>query len=183
MDRKGSLCFEWFSSDLSIPSSFSLLPSLRIPHSSPCVCACIVWMSSSASTKTDQKKSSRVGPPAESKQLKEVKADKRAKQEARTEARVDFYTVGRANVLANTIDDEIAASALEPPVIDLTNPDPTGPDLSTRAGCWRGERRPSGLVLTRGHGELLLISESTVRPGEWRIKYDPPFPEGTSGPE
>ena len=149
-------------------------------------------MSSSASSKNNDKKKSRAGPPVENQQLRDLKKNQRAEQQARTRARVaelqlpgpdriqDLYQVGRANVLAAELDAEIQAALSEPPVIDLSDPDPTGPDLSSIAGCWSGERRPNGLVLTRGDGELLLISESTVRPGEWHIKYDAPFPEGTN---
>jgi hypothetical protein len=80
---------------------------------------------------------------------------------------------------------------LELPVVDLTaDPVPTGPDLSTQAGCWYGERRTNGVVLSRGFGETLRISESSVRPGEWKLTYEPPlpeysalFPEVPAGPE
>jgi hypothetical protein len=121
-------------------------------------------MSSSAGQKAGNKKSSRVGPPVESRQLKGVQAKQRADQQARTNALVDLYEVGRAQVLQAGIQ---GASSAEHADIDL----------SDQAGPWKGERRPFGVVLTRGPGELLLISESTSRPGEWVVKYDAPFPE------
>jgi hypothetical protein len=121
-------------------------------------------MSSSAGQKAGNKKSSRVGPPVESRQLKDVKGKQRADQQARTDALVDLYEVGRAQVLHAGTE---ATSAVRADI-----------DLSEQAGPWKGARRPFGLVLTRGVlGELLLISESTSNPGEWVVKYDAPFPD------
>ena len=121
-------------------------------------------MSSSAGKKPVNKKGSRVGPPAVSQQLKDVKANQRADQQARTDALVDLYEVGRAQVL------HAGTEATSTVRADI--------DLSEQAGPWKGARRPFGLVLTRGVlGELLLISESTSNPGEWVVKYDAPFPD------
>ena len=162
-------------------------------------------MSSSARTKTAKPKKSRVGPPEASEGLKAVKAKQRADQQARTDALVseykefgpdpvvDLYNVGRANVL----NDEIEAATLEAPAIDLTAPEQSSAtvahpfregdiaiiDLSESAGVWKGERRPFGLVLTRGPGELLVINDTTCRPGEYVVRYDAPFPDKTEGPE
>ena len=129
----------------------------------------------------------------ESTSLKKLKADKRAEQEARTGTLVDLYhyEAYRSNVLANKLNDEVKAASLVSPVVDLTaDPVPTGPDLSTEAGCWYGERRTNGVALSRGFGETLRISESSVRPGEWKITFEPPIPEyetlfpgSSAGPE
>ena len=188
---------------MSYPSSFSLLPLARTPHQSPeCVKS---WMSSSAPPKTVKPKKSRVGPPVVSDQLKAVKAKLQSDQQARTDALVseyqefgpdpvvDLYNVGRANVL----NQEIEAATLEAPVIDLTEPHQSSAtvaqpfregdiaiiDLSESAGVWKGERRPFGLVLTRGPGELLVINDTTCNPGEYVVRYDAPFLDKTEGPE
>ena len=55
--------------------------------------------------------------------------------------------------------------------------------FSESAGVWKGERRPFGIVLTRGFGELLVVTESTSSPGEFHVKYDAPFKEGSAVPE
>ena len=160
-------------------------------------------MSSSARAKTVKPKKSRVGPPEGSEGLEAVKARQRTDQQARTDALVseyqdfgpdpvvDLYTVGRANV----INEEIQAAASKAPVIDLTeqssatvaHPYREGDiaiiDLSESAGVWKGERRPFGLVLTRGPGELLVINDTTCRPGEYVVRYDPPFTGKPGGPE
>ena len=145
-------------------------------------------MSSSTRSKSEHKKSSRVGPPVESKLLKELKANQRAAQEARTAALVadyrelevleeasdpplvDLYEVGRVNVLNGDVGN----------CEELTSGDIAIIDLSESGGTWKGEQRSFGLVLTRGPGELLVISNTCCRPGEYHVKYDSPFPEGTS---
>jgi hypothetical protein len=145
-------------------------------------------MSSSADPKSTKKNNSRVGPPVESQLLKELKANQRAAQEARTAALVadyrelefqdevsdpplvDLYEVGRVNVLNRDIED----------YQELTSGDIAIIDLSESGGTWKGEQRSFGLVLTRGPGELLVISNTCCRPGEYHVKYDSPFPEGTS---
>ena len=38
-----------------------------------------------------------------------------------------------------------------------------------------------GLTLTRGSGELLVLIESSYRPGEWCVQYDPPFDQDEEG--
>jgi hypothetical protein len=142
---------------------------------------CAHWMSSSADSKPVKNKNSRVGPPVESEQLKALKAKQRADQEARTEAlvaeykdfgpdpTVDLYQVGRAQVLSASS----YATTAEP----STETNSAHIDLAESAGSWKGERRPFGLVLTRGFGELLVLTESPSHPGVWVVKYDPPFPE------
>jgi hypothetical protein len=145
-------------------------------------------MSSSADPKSTKKNNSRVGPPVESQLLKELKANQRAAQEARTEALVadykelevldeasdpplvDLYEVGRVNVLNRDIED----------YQELTSGDIAIIDLSESGGTWKGEYRSFGLVLTRGPGELLVISNTCCRPGEFHVKYDAPFPEEES---
>ena len=148
-------------------------------------------MSSSDKSKAAQKKPSRVGPPAESASLKKLKADKRAEQEARTVALLTHYDTYRSNVLAQKLHEEVKAACQESSVVDLTaDLVPPRPDCSTEAGCWYGERRTNGIVLSRGFGETLRISESSVRPGEWKITFEPPIPEyetlfpgSSAGPE
>jgi hypothetical protein len=128
-------------------------------------------MSSSADPKPSKKKNPRVGPPEESQLLKELKANHRAEQEARTAAlvaeykdlgpdpTVGLYEVGRAQLLNESSVATIAQPFMESSVALI--------DLSESAGVWKGERRPFGLVLTRGPGELLIITDSTCRPGEF----------------
>jgi hypothetical protein len=131
-------------------------------------------MSSSAGAKTDQKK----GIPKESKALLAIKEEARVNLEARTAAltaryaggNTDLFEVGRTQVL------QAHGEGLPFPGPIAEHTEATI-DLSAHAGFWRGERRPFGIVLTRGPGELLVVSESTSRPGEWTVKYDPPFPE------
>ena len=48
-------------------------------------------------------------------------------------------------------------------------------DLSSEAGAWKLEHRPYGFVLSRGPGELLIVSNSSERPGEWSVIYDEPI--------
>jgi hypothetical protein len=145
-------------------------------------------MSSSADPKSTKKSNSRVGPPVESHLLKEIKANQRAAQEARTAALVanygeqevlnedsdpplvDLYEVGRVNVLNREVGD----------CPELTSGDIAIIDLSESGGTWKGEQRPFGLVLTRGPGELLIISNTCCRPGEFNVRYDAPFPEEES---
>ena len=149
-------------------------------------------MSSSANNKTvkPKKSRSRVGPPLTSKELEAVKAKQRSDQQARTEARaaaltsnvpdeagdpplVDLYEVGRVNVLNREVEN----------FQELTSGDIAIIDLSESAGPWTGERRPFGLVLTRGQGELLIITDTCCQPGQFNIRYDSPFPDRSDRPE
>ena len=149
-------------------------------------------MSSSANDKPvkPKKSRSRVGPPVVTKELEAVKAKQRSDQQARTEARtaalasevpdvaadpplVDLYEVGRVNVLNRDIEDFQA----------LTSGDIAIIDLSESAGTWTGERRPFGLVLTRGPGELLVITDTCCLPGQFHVRYDSPFPDRSERPE
>jgi hypothetical protein len=58
-------------------------------------------------------------------------------------------------------------------------------DLTEGAGVWKGQLSSFGLTLTRGPGERLVLIESSYRPGEWCVQYDPPLPEEESsdGPD
>ena len=143
-------------------------------------------MSSSAEEQSKKKKRSRA-PPVESQELKDVKVQRRADQQARTDALVaeykdlaldpdvDLYEVGRARLLHESSVAEVAQPFTESSAALV--------DFSESAGVWKGERRPFGLVLTRGFGELLVITDSTCRPGEFHVKYDAPFEEGSAVPE
>ena len=144
-------------------------------------------MSSSAGGKPVKEKSTRVGPPMESRLLKALKDKQQADQQARTDALVaeykdlaldpdvDLYEVGRARLLNESSVAEVAQPFTESNAVLV--------DFSESAGVWKGERRSFGIVLTRGFGELLVITESTSSPGEFHVKYDAPFKEGSAVPE
>ena len=65
-------------------------------------------------------------------------------------------------------------------------------DLREEAGPFRCQTvEPDCLILERAKGEILIVSKSVERPGEWRVTYDrsvasfldPWDPKGGQGPE
>ena len=48
-------------------------------------------------------------------------------------------------------------------------------DLSKAAGSWKLHRRQGGFVLTRGFGELLVISQCPGSADDWSVLYDEPI--------
>ena len=151
-------------------------------------------MSSSAEVKEVKDKRPR-GPPLESEELKEVKRQKEADQQARTNERVALYTelarepsvelerVARVEALrkSGVLQDPAGWWAAVP----TTTAGIESIDLTEGAGVWKGQLSSFGLTLTRGPGERLVLIESSYRPGEWCVQYDPPLPEEESsdGPD
>ena len=137
----------------------------------------------------------RRGPPLESEELKEVKRLKEAEQQARTNEREAFYTqrgrepsvelqrVARVEELrvSGVLQDRGEWWATAP----TTTAGIESIDLTEGAGVWKGQLSSFGLTLTRGPGERLVLIESSFRPGEWCVQYDPPLPEEESsdGPD